>query len=342
MAQIDLREVYYRVIIYPPGKDPVEITSLCETVKHSESEDRFVADLTVRMKNVKEHGHGWIHGSVAVMTPMRLQAKEGHGGKWTTVFNGIVEKRKTNAEDHTIDVTAYDVLSPLMKSEEHYYFKENSTAKEAIETIAKDKGIKLKPISSKLNGKLSKKVATGKIHDTIKERIDSHNEKSPNKFLVRADLNGHMEVVQRGSNETIYEITDWSISDSSHEISIEDLVTVVKVYGKSENDKRPPVKATHKRNTNLGEVTRIITDSGDDKSEADKEAKEILDEYSKPKQTVMINTPDIPWLRKGDKIRVATGTVGSYKNGKQVPVSYIVKAVSRTIQNRMMSLELEV
>jgi len=342
MSQIDLREVYYRVIAYPKEKTPVEITSLCETIKHSESEDRFVADLQIKLKNVKEQDHGWIHSQVKVTTPIILQAKEGHGGKWTTIFKGMVYKWKTNASDHTINLLAFDDLYPILQSEEHYYFKENETAKSCIETIAKDKGIKLRPIAG-LDTKLEKKIATGGLHDTIKERVEAHNKKSPKKYIVRAAIgNYNMEVVERGGNKTIYEITDWSIAESSHEVSIEDLVTVVKVYGKSENDKRPPVKATHKRNTELGEIVRVI-EADDKKDESAKEAKEILDEHSKPKNKLLIDrTVDIPWVRKGDKIRVATGTAGSYKNGKQVAVSYIIKSVSRDIDSRTMRLELEV
>lgn len=341
MNQLDLRSISYRIIVYPRNKAPIDITTLCESIHHKERDGSFVAVLDVKLKNIKEREHGWMHSNVAVTTPVRLQATEDQS-KWTTIFNGLIYRWQTHAKGHEIELTAYDLLYPLMQSEDHYYFSEGTTGRARIEHIAKDKGVKLAPIKGLIE-KLPKKVATGSIARTIEEIVEENNKKTKDKALVRADENGRLYAFIMGKNEVVYEITDWSITDSSHEESIEDLVTIVKVYGNSEkDDKRPPVKATHRRNTSLGEITRIVQSGADDKGEADKEAKEILDEYSKPKKTVRITTPDIPFLRKGDLLRVATGTVGGFKDGKQVPLPFIAKDIQRDVSKRTMTIELEV
>ena len=348
MKQIDLREIQYRVIVYPKGKLPIELISLCDSIRHTEEKGAFVAELSISMKNIKEPDHGWLHSSVKEHTPILLQALEGKSGKWTTLFNGLVYNWKTSASSHTIDLTAYDLLYPLMQSEEHFYFRKDMTLKQSIEMIAKDMGIKLEPIEG-ANEKLPKMVATSSIASTIKDRIDDHNKVSNTKYIVRANPLSNvaaMEVVAVGSNKVRYEITDWSIGESTHERSLEDLVTKVKIYGESKGenkDVRPPIKATHTRNTYYGVIQRIIKDSkSDDKQKATKEAKEILDEYSKVKETIRISrTADVPWVRKGDVINVATGTVGSYKNGVQYSIPLTVLSVIRDVGNRTMTLELE-
>ena len=341
MNHLDLRAISYRLITYPKGKAPIDITVLCSKIIHKERKGAFVAILDVSLKNIKEEEYGWLHSHVAVTTPVRLQASE-DGEEWITIFFGLIYRWQTNAKGHEIELTAYDLLYPLMQSEDHYYFSEGMTGRARIEHITKDRGIKLAPIKG-LTEKLPKKVATGSIARTIEEIVEENNKKTKDKALVRADENGRLDAFIMGKNDVVYEITDWSISESSHEESIEDLVTIVKVYGNSEkDDKRPPLQATHKRNTALGEITRVVKSSADDKSEADKEAKEILEEYAKPKKVINVTVPDIPFLKKGDLLRVATGTVGGFKDGKQVPLPFIVKDIQRDVSKRTMTIELEV
>ena len=342
MKQLDLRSVYYRLIAYPPNKSPIDITSLCESIVHKEDSERFVSTLNVSMKNVKERDYGWIHSSVKPTTMIRLQASEDQA-KWSSIFAGLITKWTTHAKDHMIELTAYDMLHRMMQSEAYFYFQKDVNAKTRLETVGKDTGMKMSIKSNKLGVALPEADYNSSLAATIEDILDETNKLNDSKHIARSlgDDVG-IEIITVGENDVVYEITDWSIAESSHEIDIEDLVTVVKVYGNKEGEGKPPLKSTHKQNTEYGEVVKIISTSSERQSDADKEAKEILKEKAKPKEKANITTADIPWLRKGDKINIATGTFGSYKDGQQVSKSAIVHSIDRNIGDRTMNIIVEV
>lgn len=333
---IDLLKVDYRLTLLPPTGSKIDITNLIDSWVHEEMEDQIAARLTIAMKNIKR-ADGWIHQHVFLDKRLVLEATDGNG--WKEIFRGSIKRWKTNSENHTVEVITYDPLYNTTQSKEHYYFTNGVSAVASIKQIAKEQGISL----GKMDGptvSLTKKVYKSYIADTMIERLKESESKGSGKYILRS-TQGKMECVKEGSNSVVYELTDWTTESSSDERSIENLITKVKIYGNAKGDKRPKVDAVQTGLTQYGTIQEILYKSDFDNMKAAKEAAaEVLKEKGKPKINRPLVHPDIPWIRKGDKVAVASGTIGSMKNGAQVSISCIVKSVERDLKSKKMTLQL--
>ena len=324
---IDLMRVDYRLTLLPPNGSKIDITELIESWSHEEMEDQIAAKLTVKLKNVKRED-GWIHQHVFLDKRLVFEATDGTG--WKEIFRGSFKRWKTTSDNHTIQVVAYDPLFNITITKEHYYFKTGMTAAASIKQIAAEQGIPIGKIDGP-NKKLAKKLYKNYIADTITGRIKESERKGSGKYILRS-TKGKMECVLQGGNTVIYELDDWTTETSSDERSIEKLVTRVKIYGNAKGDKRPKVQATKDGQTKFGIMQEILYKSDFDNMKAANEAAaEILKEDGKPEINRPIVHPDIPWVRKGDKIKVNSGTINTM---------CVVKSVDRG-SDRMMTLQLK-
>jgi hypothetical protein len=109
-------------------------------------------------------------------------------------------------------------------------------------------------------------------------------------------------------------------------------VTRVKIYGKADDDGRRGVEAAVDGDQSFGVLQRIILrDADKDIAAANAEAQALIDENGKPDETIQLNSPDVPFLRKGDKVEVAAGNLIG---------GFIVLGVSHTATTRMMTMTL--
>jgi len=121
---------------------------------------------------------------------------------------------------------------------------------------------------------------------------------------------------------------------ASDKSSISDLVTRVKIVGKANDDEKSPVEAIVDGLTEFGIRQKIVTRSEDDTLSAAKaEAKQIIDEEGHPKRNIKLEGPDVPVMRKGDKVYVKTETINGY--------CYVL-SIRHNADERTMSLEVEV
>ena len=114
------------------------------------------------------------------------------------------------------------------------------------------------------------------------------------------------------------------------------VITKVIITGKADDDDREPIEATVSGKTSeYGTVQRIVNRSENTSlADAKIEAQNTIDENGEPKWEYEITAPDIPWIRRGDKIYVEAGDISGYQ---------IVTEIDRTIDNktREMTLTLE-
>ena len=121
-------------------------------------------------------------------------------------------------------------------------------------------------------------------------------------------------------------IGDWGLGSGG-------MVTRVVIVGKDGEDGKQKVEATVDGRTEFG-VRQAIIDRPKDKSldDATKSAQEILKEKGSIKRTPRLEAPDLPFLRKGDRIRVSVGTVTGY---------FFVKSVRHNADDQKMTLEID-
>ena len=111
------------------------------------------------------------------------------------------------------------------------------------------------------------------------------------------------------------------------------MVTKVLVFGKSEEDQRPPLLETVDGDLQYGTLQEIITkDSNKTLDDAKKEAQNILKEKGKPEETITVSTVDVPVLRKGDKIKLVAGNLSGY---------FMIEGIHHDGMAKTMEMELE-
>ena len=183
--------------------------------------------------------------------------------------------------------------------------------------------------------KHSKKVYRKKyLSDIVEDVLKDIKEAGKGEFFVRASK-GKVQILKRGQNSTV---CHFDISDNATKVSesfdASKLVTQVQVVAKSKDEGHPAIEQTVNGKSSDYGTRKIIYErpSNETSADAEKAAKKILDENGEPKRKISIEAPDVPILRKGDKIRVRSSLGMSY---------FFVKSVSHNAASQKMTLELD-
>lgn len=340
MKIYDVSSVEYRIILLLPDGSTRNITDLIGGANLSVSTELYSAVLTIRSKNVKM-SDGWMHSNIYLGRRVLVEAKDATRG-WQEIFRGIFNDWQTVAHDKTMEATAYDTNYPMVQSEEHFFFKQGETGKSRILRMCKALGIPYGRIDGP-NVSLSKEMHIGTIAQGFTNALKSSYDKDGKKYYIRTNK-GKLEIVGKGTNKEVYEIDSFGSDSGYDKHSLDsDFTTVVKIYGNKNEKKVPPVSAVVRGNTQYGSIQKILFKSDfKNVSEAKAAANAIIKEQGKPKKEQTVGHPDIPWVGLGDKLMVMVGTVGSMKDGKQIPVPRYVKAITRDLTKGQMTLTLEV
>ena len=140
------------------------------------------------------------------------------------------------------------------------------------------------------------------------ELLDEVQKKKGVKYVVKSKK-GKIYIDKQGSNEKAYCIsrgTQSIMQSYNRSVTMDGMVTSVIIAGKSdENGKRKIEERVDKNRKTYGTLAKIIYKDEDTKlSEMKKEANYILDENATPQREYEVTALDIPWIRKGDRVRI--------------------------------------
>jgi hypothetical protein len=144
---------------------------------------------------------------------------------------------------------------------------------------------------------------------------------------------GIMDVIPQGSNSTVCIFTGREIETTSNKRSMDDLITKVIVGGQQDNAGKVPVEATFTGRTEFGTLQKIVSrDEDTTLSAASAEAKKMLKESGNLSEDREIGAPDVPFIRKGDKVKIVTGSFNGY---------YYVLGVTHLPVERRMTMQVK-
>jgi len=184
------------------------------------------------------------------------------------------------------------------------------------------------------NVALGKQVFRGEtLADIINSVLKEAKAKGSIKWIVRS-RQGKIDVVRPGINSPVYVFSAHMNVDSiSDRQDIEDLVTRVKIIGAEDKEGKAPVVAQLDGKTEFGTLQEVVYQRQFDNAAAAKAAaQDILKERGQPRKRRKVTAPDLPFLRRGDKVKVEAGTLIGY---------YIVSSVTHNVTQRIMSMEVE-
>jgi len=323
---IDITKTKYQFKVFFPDGKLVDLTPIVEKLSWGDSDGELAQRVNVTVANVKV-GNSYIN----TLLKLCVRALVYSNGK--KLFTGqIWEHDYTSELQKSIDLVCYDGFRDTLESKDHLFYAAGKSTESILTDVCKKWGIKLNYEYS--SWKHPKTIFKGdKIGEIILKTLreaDRHLSKKSVALFVGETL----VIREKGKNEDVY-VFDANLNTmkTNYRISKDNLVTRVKVLGKMDKAGRAKVEATVDGKIEFGILQEIIYRDGNTSiAEAKKEANDILYERGKPKENITTESLDIPFIRKGDKIKILAGNLIGY---------YYVKAVQHSAADRTMNMEVE-
>ncbi len=329
---IDVAKLNYSLVLFRPDGQRIDLQPFLHSLSWEENDGELAVRLEAELQNIQMPDGKWLHQLIPLGGQVFLYADWGSGQQ--EIFRGtvFVWDYQTDPLGH-FTITAYDQLIYLMKSKDDRFYKAGQTAKAIIQDIAKAWGIPLGDMQGP-NVALGKQVFRGEtLADMINSVLKEAKAKGSIKWIVRSKQ-GKIDVVRPGQNSPVYLFTaDTNVESIEDRQDIEDLVTRVKIIGAEDSEGKAPVVAQLDGRTEFGTLQEVVYQRQYDTPAAAKSAAEdILKERGQPRRMRKVIVPDLPFLRKGDKVKISAGTLIGY---------YIVSGVVHDATNRIMVMEVE-
>lgn len=330
---IDISKLKYKLILVTNTGKQLNITAAAEDIGWEEGDSELAMRIGFTIHNAMYEGSrlsniakpGCIVAIIADWGTGSEEVARGNIVDWDPNLKG--------SSSATLDITAYDELFNLQQSQDNRYYSAGTGTKAAITGIFNDWGIPMEKYDGPDVALAKTPFKNEYLSDILLKLLDDAVKKGAAKCMIRASK-GKVSVIQKGSNTTIYHFDeDTNATLTKDKISTADLVTRVKVVGKEDSEGRQPVEAVLDGLTQYGVRQRIQNRSEDDTLETAKTAAQtILDEHGSPTRTISLEGPDVPTIRKGDKVHVKAGTLNGY---------FITKSVRHDAAGRSMTMELD-
>lgn len=309
---VDISTLKYKVVIVNSKKKRFNITDFIQDLSWEENKEELAERISFTIRNDKAPKK-FVSERINLGCTVLVYALHGKK-KYKEVARGeVVTRTPTNqSSSHDMKCVAYDKLYNLQKSQDNFYFKSGIGTKSRIKKVVKKWKIPLGKYEgpNKKHGK--KKYQNKYLSDILLNILHDAVKKGGKKSVIRMEK-GKMVVIPRGSNSDIYVFKGNNTKITSRNISVADLVTRVKIIGKSKKSKKNKVIATVNGLTKYGVRQRIYTRSSDETvKEAKKAGKQILEEDGSIKKEVTVQCPDVPYIRKGDLVYMNVGAVKGY------------------------------
>lgn len=329
MAATQQNPVYTVYII--SGDTKYNVTNAVIAQDRAEPKGQIAQRVTLTLANVKV-GDTWLSSLLKARNRVFIYAND--GTKEDEVFRGYLwtRSRIDSLSENEVRYICYDNLIYFQESEDSLYFSSGKSTKDVVSSICDKWGIKLQYsyesiTHSKLplRGHLSD-IFTSDILDLVKKR-------NKTKYVILSEKDT-MVVKPAGSNPNIYHfVSGKNVVRTASGWTMEGVITKVVITGKSDSNDREPIEATVNGKTDEYGTLQKVQNRSENTSLADAkiEAKNTIDENGEPKWEYELTAPDIPWIRKGDKIYVSAGEVEGFR---------IVTEVDRTIDSRLREMTL--
>lgn len=313
------------------GATKYDVTPALINLDLSDPEGQLAQTATITLGNVKVKGQ-WLSSLVGARNRIFIYAND--GSKKDEVFRGVIwtDYYRSELENREMQLKCYDNLIYMQESEDAEYFTTGKPTKDVMTTICDKWGVKLNYTYQSITH--AKLALRGKLADIITSDIlDLVKNQTGKKYVIRS-AKDVVNVMQVGQNTTVYNITAKNNAVSTRsEKTMDGMITRVVILGKAGSDEREPVEATVDGSVaEYGTLQKLLNRKENTSlADAQKEANEIIAEYGSPKTKYEVQCADIPWIRKGDRVRIEAGNIEA---------TLIAVGVTRTISNRSKSMTL--
>ena len=313
------------------GNMKYNISSAVLSIDIGDGEKQVAKQVSIDLMNIQS-GDQWLSSIIKPRSRVFLYANDGE--KNEEVFRGFVWGIGTRwgLSDQDLRIKCYDSLIYFQESEESAYFSAGKSTKDILASLCSKWGVSLSYEYESITH--SKLALRGPLTDIIMDDLlDPVKDRTGKKYVLVSEKDV-IKVRALGQNTTIYKIVEGQNAvSSSVELNMDGMVTKVVILGKADENDREPVEATVSGDTSTyGTLQKLLSrNESTTLAAAKEEAQTIIKESGKPTESYEIEAPDIPWIRKGDKVYVKAGTLNGY---------YIAIGIERTIDNKKKKMNL--
>lgn len=313
------------------GNTRYNITPVVTKYEFSDQEKQMAQSVTIELANVRVGGTR-LSKLLKVRDRVFIHADDGERND--EVFRGYIWK--TNPTDkldtRELSLKCYDNLIYFQKSDDAEYFSSGKSTEDIASALCEKWGVPLEYTYSTITH--SKMALRGKLSDIfISDILEPVRKQTGKKYVIRSERDV-MKILPVGSNTRVYTIkVNGNAEGLTEECSMDDVITKVVILGKADKEERRPIEATVTGKTaEYGTIQKIENlDSNTSVEDATKEAETTIKENGEPKVEYACMSPDIPWIRKGDKVKVEGIDWDKY---------FIVVDIDREITNDAKSITL--
>lgn len=332
---MNVLDLTYRLTAVQGNGEAFDIDDALENLSWEEYDSQLAVRFTASLKNAKaENGKRAMH---LCSNGVRIRMKAGIGDDKRNCFEGIIFRNHT-ANDRGIgrhEFIAYDPLYPLIQSDDDRYYPAGKTATDIIEDICRDYSVP-HDLSHGPTEKLSKKAFKGRrVAEMCAAALHETRKKGGGSWMLQAE-EGKAVLNEHGKNKDVYYFATDEIQMQDVDRSIEDLITVVKIVGRSKDGTR--ILATARAGDlvrDYGTIQRLVDRSSYNKpAGAEKAAKQLIEDQAREQKTRTVVAPDIPWMRRGWKAHVESGTMNGFYIAKSVIHDPRTKTMTMTFVDR--------
>jgi len=328
---IDISKIKYRLIIMTESKKQYNIKDYVEDLGWEENDGELAVRISFTAKNHNTSA-GFISSLAKLGCLVGIFAE--HGSTNEEVARGYIVDWKPTISGQTdkFDATCYDELYNLQESQDMIYYSSGIGTKSAIMQIFNEREIPMEKYEGPdvTHGKLA--FRTEYLSDVLLDILDDAKKKGGGAAMIRA-AEGKVSVLEWGSNKTVYHFEADNTVLASHKMSTSGMITRVKVIGQEDDDGRSSVEATIDGLTKYGVRQKIYVRGKDDSlSDAKLAAQDIINEKGVIQEDITVQSPDVPFIRKGDLVHLKVGTLEGY---------YFVKGIRHDAETASMTMDLK-
>lgn len=307
------------------GGTKYNLSSVYTSLDFSDQDKQFSKSVNITVTDIK-CGSTMLSKNVKVCDPVWIYADD--GTKKEEVWRGVVWTRTytEGTDGKSFVLKCYDNLIYFQESEDAEYFSAGKSTKAIIQKFCDKWGIKLEYSYESITH--SKLALRGTLSNIFKDDLlETVRKKTGKKYVILSEK-GVVKIKHVGGNSDVYKIhAGKNAIKIGSEWTMDGVITKVVILGKADDEKRKPVEATVSGWTNeYGTLQKLIDrDENTSLAEARVEAQSIINENGKPWWVFSVSAPDIPWIRKGDKIHVKSQELDEY---------FIVVGIDREITNK--------
>lgn len=328
---IDISKIKYRLVVMTESKKQYNIKEFVEDLGWEENDGELATRISFTAKNEKTSAGlisslakpGCLVGVFATDGSIDEEVARGHVTDWKPLLSGSKDK---------VDITCYDELYNLEESQDLIYYSSGIGTKSAITQIFDNWQIPTEKYDGPdvTHGKLAYK--TESLADVLLDILDDAKKKGGGDAFIRA-AKGKVSVLQWGSNKTVYHFEADNTKQVSHKMSTAGMITRVKVIGQEDDDGRSSVEAVVNGQTKFGIRQKIYVRGKDDSvSDAQSAAQDIINDKGQVDEEITVQSPDVPFVRKGDLVHITAGTLNDY---------YFVKGIRHNADSMSMTMDLK-